>query len=87
MPDKGEMCSREAGDIGPWICNKSSILRCGRKRYNGTRLSCDDIQSPNRVIVSDKGGGCWLRLGLSADIWKARNYMLRWGTGKMGVAY
>lgn len=56
MPDKGGVCSREAGDIDLRICNKSSILRCGRKRYNGTRLSCDDIQSPDRVIVSYKGG-------------------------------
>ena len=56
VPDKGGMCSREAGDIDPRICNKSSTLRCGRKRYNGTRLSCDDIQSPDRVIVTDKGG-------------------------------
>lgn len=56
MPDKGGMCSREAGDIDPRICNISSTLRCGRKRYNGTRLSCDDIQSPDRVIVPDKGG-------------------------------
>lgn len=56
MPDKGGMCSREAGDIDLRICNKSSILRCDRKHYNGTRLSCDDIQSPDRVIVTDKGG-------------------------------
>ena len=28
---------------------------------------------------------CWSRLGLSADIWKAINYMLRWGTGKTGL--
>ena len=56
MPDKGGMCSREAGDIDLRICNKSSILRCDRKRYNGTRLSCDGIQSPDKVIVSDKGG-------------------------------
>lgn len=39
MPDKGGVCSREAGDIDPRICNISSTLRCGRKRYNGTRLS------------------------------------------------
>lgn len=56
IPDKGGMCSREAGDIDPRICNISSTLRCGRKRYNGTRLRCDDIQSPDRVIVPDKGG-------------------------------
>ena len=56
MQEKGGMCSREAGDIDPRICNKSSMLRCDRKRYNGTRLSCDDIQSPDRVIVTDKGG-------------------------------
>ena len=55
MPDKGGVCSREVGDIDLRICNKSSILRCGKKRYNGTRFSCDDIQSPDRVIVSDKG--------------------------------
>lgn len=29
MPDKGGMCSREAGDIDPRICNISSTLRCG----------------------------------------------------------
>ena len=50
MPDKGGMCSREAGDIDPRICNKSVMLRCGRKRYGDDILSCDDIQSPDRVI-------------------------------------
>ena len=56
MPDKGGMCSREAGDIDLRICNKSSILRCDRKRYNGGILSCDDIRSPDSFIMSDKGG-------------------------------
>lgn len=35
------------------------------------------LSAENSVVVSGKGGGCWLRRGLSADIWKDRNYMLR----------
>lgn len=50
MSDKVGMSNRKAGDIGLRVCNKSVMLRCGRKRYGDDILSCDDIQSPDRVI-------------------------------------